>query len=649
MAHAQSHRGPDGLGYALWSPAVASAPLTWYGEASVPPPSPDFPVELALIHNWLAIMDPHPTARQPMVSADERYWLCYNGEIYNFEELRAELVAQGVRFRTASDTEVLLALWEREGTPALANLRGMFAFLVYDRATRRLTAVRDRFGIKPLYYAELSDHSGIVLASEFRTLFASGLVQRQWNNQAVRAFLAAGVNKPGDETTFFEGVHELPPGCLLEIRAGHIEQTRYYNLPAVTDVLTGEAALETLRAAFEQTVRLHLRSAREVGTCMSGGLDSTNLASAICHALGPNVSNFKAFTFGNRQEPDTELALQVGKQFHFQHDLLPAPATNALGDLIGMIVACETPNHTWGPINQFLLLRHIAQTHHIHVLLDGQGADEVFMGYPWFFPFLERYVRGTQGDTAANALQAQHARYAPSDALTLENYYSTFQSAPSWVASMDGGALYALRVEPDEVLGWQATRYYAGETSSLGEFREREFYRRELQFLLRQEDRLGMWFGIECRVPFLDHPLVETTGTIAPDFLVHEGYLKYPLRALYPEIPPAVRFNTAKRGFWENYSALPWFQSVAEYAVRYSDGMQNWMPDRRAIYGMEQRALWRFFQIAVLDRVYARDGLDAWVQDLSREAADYDRRMRSIPERLKNQGRHLRRVLFPTP
>jgi asparagine synthase (glutamine-hydrolysing) len=621
MAKAQMHRGPDGHGYAIWGHnRKFNWPLAWRGPNAVSPDLAVDSVRVGVAHNWLAIQDTRTVAQQPMSDRAQRYWIVFNGEIYNFIELREDLVAEGFTFDTSSDTEVLLALWNKLGPKALDILRGMFAFILYDSHEDVLWTARDRFGIKPLYYAMLPADGGVILASEFRGIHGSGLVPRVWKELAVKAFLVAGVNNPGSVTTFFEGVSELPPGCYLRISPGNVVMNRYYQLPAIERPTLGGEDLADLRNLFCDVIRIHLRSVREVGTCMSGGLDSTNIASAIHEVLGKDVTNFKAFTLGSRGNLDFDLAQQASKMLGFQHFTMNPPRIIELPDLADMIVACETPNHTWGPINQYLLLRYIHTKHGLPVLLDGQGGDEVFSGYAWFFPVLEQFIRDVFGVEEAISLRDSHFGKLPFPLPLLQSFHEIFFCRRKWIESFNGGAMASLGLSMEEVMEWEPVKYYLNDELDWSDFREREFYRRELQFLLRQEDRLAMWFSIESRVPFLDHIFVEHVNRLDPRFLIYDGYLKYPLRVLFPELPNEIRFNAAKKGFWEDYSSIPYFEYIARYALRQSEGLSKLVRNRKACDNLSGGALWRFIQMALLlDAGSAEEGR-AWVNDILKRA-----------------------------
>jgi len=613
MAQAQAHRGPDGRGFVAWSAGGARA--EWRGRPGDVPGLPHGAFRLGLGHNLLAIQDRSAAALQPMRSPGGRLWLSFNGEIYNFPELRAGLAARGVDFHTTTDTEVLLALWEEAGPAALEQLRGMFAFALYDPAADTLWLARDRLGIKPLYYALLPRGAGIAAASELRGIHASGRVPRRWNQNALRAFLAAGVNQPGECDTFFEGVRELPPGCLLRVRPGETELRAWYRLPDAGACTVTAADLPALRDAFRENVRLHLRSSREVGVCLSGGLDSANLAFAAAEELGERASLLRTFTIGGEGSVDAALADAAGRAMGVRRDLLPSPAAMALEDLAEMVVACETPNHMWGPINQFMLLRHVGVDHGVRVLLNGQGGDEALSGYPWFLPGIEAFVRGRFGADQARALDAAYrarAVFAPGQLSAMQRIYT---SRDAWLAAFDGGAAAALGVPRAEVAGWEPVRWFLNDALEWPEMRRRQLLRRELSHCLRHEDRLAMWHSIESRVPFADHTLVETYGDADPRFLFHDGWAKYPLRVLFPGLPEVLRWDRRKAGYWENHSALPRLDLLARDAVRAADGLAGLVPDPDLLEGMGAPAAWRFLQAALLsaggDAVAARSWLDA--------------------------------------
>lgn len=608
MAAAQRHRGPNGHGYAVWAQRDAT-PAVWRGGNETVPSTWQGGLWLGLANNWMGVQDRRAAARQPMTHDGQRYWLVYSGEIYNFVELRDELRGEGHVFTSASDAEVLLALWRRFGPEALHRLRGMFAFLLYDSESQTLWAGRDRFGMKPLYYAPLPGDTGILLASELRGIHGAGLLPRQWEEGAVRAFLAAGVGQVGEGTTFFQGVYELPPGCLLEMRPGERTLHRYYHLPPIDHPDLGQEALPELRERILDSVRLHLRSAPEVGLALSGGLDSANLALALGELLGWRVSDFRAFTMGTLGGEEMERAQLVAEQVGVQHFIAHLPPSVALSDLADMIVACELPDPAWHLLMPYLLARYVAAEHPVAVLLGGYGGDALFSAYPWFVPQVERAMARAVGPDGAAALSALYYRRPPLPPERLRALGQSHTSRRGWVEAFEGGALAALGLSVDEVLTWDALGYFLDDGGEWSTLRDHEICRRDLPSLLHREDRLGMWFSIESRMPYLDHLLVEFVGRLSPTFLMAEGYLKYPLRVLFRTLPDTLRLRVAKpaTGMQVGITREPLIRAILSHRESFPLPLHEFL-----LHSLDRQALWRFFQVAVLSTSGTREAAAAW-------------------------------------
>lgn len=606
MLQAQKHRGPDGQGVVLWGvDKYKDYPFLWKGK-DTPPVDMQIRLRLGMGHNLLSIQDAAENSRQPIVSKNQRYWLVYNGEIYNFIELRDELLLKGLIFETNSDAEVLLALWETYEAESLNMLRGMFSFLLYDTYKNTLYAVRDRFGIKPLYYARLPDNKGLSFASEIHTFFDSNLLQKSCREDALLGFLAGAVNKPDDSDTIYTDIQEIPPGNFLIVKEHEIQMKEYYRPVRLLhsekkEIQTESQTIQELKNLFIDTVDIHLRSTREVGTCLSGGLDSTNIAYAIKRSLGENITAFKAFTIGNNQSMDSRLSEIAAGQLCIHHTNFNSPAIIQEHDIIDMIKTCEIPNHTWGPINQYYLLRNIKEESGVRVLLDGQGGDEIFSGYPWFFKLVYQNLI-ENGETAyAKEIETKFYQNPPLPREILDYATKIYFSKEGWISSFEGGALKALGLTKEELMRLNSINYYLNDELCWQDFYQKEIYRRELQHLLRQEDRLGMRFSIENRVPFLDHKLVECVATLPIKLLWKNGLFKYPLRNMFREIPNEIRNNVIKKGFWENHSNLTdSFRNTMVETILNSSILAPYIKDKEQIIKMEILALWRFYQIEIL-------------------------------------------------
>jgi asparagine synthase (glutamine-hydrolysing) len=608
MLTAQSHRGPDGVGMAAWA---GDAPLWEQFAKNVDDlQTSETACDVVLGHNLLAIQDVPDRARQPMRRGDLS--IAFNGEIYNFIELRTELEATGERFETSSDTEVLLAAWRQEGPACLDRLRGMFAFLIHDRSDGALWAARDPFGIKPLYRAEVE--GGFLLASEMRALHAAG-VPRSIRRDAALASAAAGVNSFGATETLYEGIHEVPPGALLRFDHEGMRVARMMPFAPPRGDDATDAAIERLASAFDESVRLHLRSTRRIATCLSGGLDSTNLVWSIGQHRDLAGTDFTTFTASSVDHRDSEvdLAAMVTRKAALPHRVVECDATIEPRDVLHMAIACETPNHTVGPINQFLLLRAIARDG-ATVVLDGQGGDELLSGYAWYWPVLMGALRQRGVDTTP--FETSRQMRLPFTPELTAHFDRVFHDAGAWVRAVMAGETL-LGVSHEDVAALRETQYYLHGGGDWAAFRERSYLRGELHYLLRQEDRIGMWFGLECRVPFVDRTLIECAADLSPELLVRDGYLKYPFRVMQPEIPEAVRWTTRKRGFWDtDQQRYRWLKPLANELALASPLLRGLFPALEAqFHRLNFNQSWRLLQLAMYERCATAADADALLDE----------------------------------
>lgn len=364
---ALAHRGPDDVG--CWQE-----------------PSPEGPTAL-LLHRRLAIQDLSAAGHQPMVSACGRYVLVFNGEIYNQLQLRIELEAQGHRFHSGSDTEVLLELLAREGEAALTRLRGMYAFCLWDRQRHSALLARDPYGIKPLYL--WNGASGeLLFASEVRALLASGLIERRLDSRALVGFLETGsVPEP---LTLVAGVRSLPPGHCGIWKEGRWSQRRHWqpsHAPAGATVPQAEAP-QRVRQALERSVQGHLIGDVPVGLFLSGGLDSSALL-----ALAPTPLTTLSIGFAQQGFDESQRAAQLARHFGAQHVPLQLDAPAAAEFLPGFLGAIDQPSVDG--FNSYCVSA-LARREGLKVVLSGLGGDELFGGYPSFraIPRLLRLHRG---------------------------------------------------------------------------------------------------------------------------------------------------------------------------------------------------------------------------------------------------------------
>jgi asparagine synthase (glutamine-hydrolysing) len=564
---------------------------------------------LAFAHTRLSIIDLSSGGHQPMHSRCGRWSMIYNGEIYNYRELRAELEREGEAFATASDTEVLLRAWIRWGADGLKRLIGMFAFAVVDRDRETLTLVRDAFGIKPLFYRH--DETGFAFASESKAITALDVEGPRLNLQRAYQYLVLGGYDAGEET-FLAGIRQLPPAHWLEIdlAGGRSEAPRRWWRPAIAERPIAFAdAVEQLRALFLDSVRLHLRSDVRLGAALSGGIDSSSVVCAM-RRLEPDVP-IHTFTFVARGSPldEEKWADLVNRTVGAEaHKVVVDPAELA-DDIDDMIRIQDEPFGSTSIYAQYRVFRLVREKG-VTVTLDGQGADELLAGYggypgPRLNSLVERreyrrlaglvgrWGRGP-GRSRRQAVAALLGQRLPaswrSAALALVNR----SVSPPWLDDR------FLRDEGVRIEDPGLARSDEGKGRRLAEALRTALTDGGLQSLLRHGDRNAMRFSVESRVPFLTVPLAEFLLSLPEDYLLSDsGETKHVLRAAMRGIvPDAILDRKDKIGFATPEGA--WFARLAP-AVR------RWIADAPHLPFVRQDVLRQRFA-AVLDGERPLDG-----------------------------------------
>ncbi len=534
MADVQQHRGPDGAG--LWL---------------------EGPVGLA--HRRLAIIDV-AGGHQPMTNEDDSVWIVFNGEIYNHAVLRREMQRAGHRYRTKSDTETILHLYEAYGTACVDRLQGMFAFAIWDRRQRRLLLVRDRLGIKPLYYA-CTDRE-LLFASEIKGIIASGGLKVAFNETILPEFLA---NRyvAGSET-FYRGVNKLLPGHLLEWSADQgCRVRRYWHPPQHTvdqDIPLSEQ-VEQLRAGLERAVQSHLMSDVPLGLFLSGGLDSSGLAALMAPLMPQRLKTFSV-GFAEREANELQYArLVAGAVGAEHHEVLVSPE-QFMQALPKLIWYEDEPIAFTSSVPLYFVSCLARQ--YVKVVLTGEGADELFLGYDYRYrvtalndrigrfywssvpPGLRRRVVN-----ALPHLPSGIQRYASRTALAYEpgprglffENFSVFPESLQRALLMDGHA------PTERDLYAEGLRYWHEHRGTLPERMSYADVSTYLVELLMKQDQMSMAASLESRVPYLDHLLVEQVMHIPGDQRMRRWQTKMILReALRNVVPPAV-MSRSKMGF----------------------------------------------------------------------------------------------------
>ncbi len=496
--------------------------------------------DVALGHRRLAILDLSAAANQPMCR--DQLTIVYNGEIYNFIELRRELETLGRSFTTHSDTEVLLAAYRQWGEECLERLNGMFAFALWDATERKLFCARDRAGERPFYY--YVDQNRFVLASEIKSVMAFGApVPRAPDQQRLVEYLTKGY-QPMGEATHFEGVRELLPAHKLTLRvtdALQYEVAPYWKFP-VNGVEAPPISVEEFRSLFEDAVRLRLRSDVPIGTCLSGGVDSPSVAATVIDLArrerATQVSYRGVHAYSPFREADERYYVRrFAEDLSLDVSLVEITGAGCLSELDDLIYHQEIPFLDPSIYAQRCVFRRAAELG-LKVMFDGQGSDELFGGYDWVVPRVIAAIGKQRGWLpAARQLRAFAGPRFPLLRLLAQ---TIARRRPRKGREFPDDLNAALRAS----------------FSTLG-----------LPTLLRQGDRNSMTFGVEVRLPFLDYRLVEATVRLRPEDIADNGLTKALVRrAMRDRVPAEILDRKDKFGF-----AVPqarWIRNEMREAVR---------------------------------------------------------------------------------
>lgn len=534
MAEIQRHRGPDGAG--VWV---------------------DGPVGLA--HRRLAIVDV-AGGHQPMANEDETIWITFNGEIYNHPQLRPKLEARGHRYRTRSDTETILHLYEEHGDRCVEHLRGMFAFALWDRMRNRLLLARDRLGIKPLYYA-CTDRE-LLFASEIKGILAAGAFRPEFNDAVLPEFLASRF--VSGEETFFRRVRKLLPGRTLSWSATDgFRERRYWQPPVQNDrspADMSERGIE-VRHKLESAVQSHLMSDVPLGLFLSGGLDSTALAALMAPAAQHPVQAFSvgfAEAEGN-ELPYARLAARAAGAEH--HEILVS--AREFFEALPRLVWHEDEPIAFNSSVPLYFVSQLARRH-VKVVLTGEGADELFLGYDYRYRVtalnerLGRLYWRTVPETAQRGLchmlstlprplrryaERSFLAYPPGPRGMFFDNFSVFSTARQRDLLRDRNLLTAH--DPHA----QGLRYWDEHQEALLERMSYVDLQTHLVELLMKQDQMSMAASIESRVPFLDHELVEAVGAMPGSFRLQGWQTKAVLRQAVKSLIPDEILTRGKMGF----------------------------------------------------------------------------------------------------
>lgn len=525
------HRGPEGEGF-------------FTNEAGT----------VALGHRRLRILDLSAAAAQPMTFAN-RYTVVYNGELYNYLELREELVKKGCSFQSHSDTEVLLAAYATYGKECLQKFDGAFAFAIWDEKEQILFLARDRFGEKPFFFFQ--DDDRFVFASEMKALWQMGIAKAV-NRSLLYNFLTIGyTTNPADPyETFYNGIHKLPAAhcATYSLQTNEVTTEQYWQpYVAVNHNITEADAVYQFGQFFHDSIRKRLRSDVAIGTSLSGGLDSSSVA-AFCAGETASQYTHNCFTasFAGFEKDETHFALMVAKQFGLHHFSTTIRDEEVVSLMQKVTAQQEEPFSSASVLVQYKVFE-LAKQHGVTVLLDGQGADETLAGYHkyyrwwWQELYRQKRLRKSEEQKAAQALGIKEGFGWKNKiaALLPEFSASILQSQKAKKAFQHPDLNREFAFEN------KRSFYYATPTSfDLNGALYYNTFVNGLEELLRFADRNSMAHSVEVRLPFLQHQLVEFLFTLPPHFKIHGGWTKWLLRkAVDDKLPKEIVWRKEKVGY----------------------------------------------------------------------------------------------------
>ncbi|MBN2210720.1 MAG: asparagine synthase (glutamine-hydrolyzing) [Sedimentisphaerales bacterium] len=623
MTTLQHHRGPDDYGYVFFDSAGrtiwSGRDLSRLRESGT----------VALGHRRLTIIDLQETGRQPMSAGEERYWIVYNGEIYNYIELREELKILGHIFRGTSDTEVILHAYQQWNTACVERFNGMWAFAIWDTREQILFASRDRVGIKPFYY--YLDDNRFVFASEIKAVFAAlPGQQRTINEPYLGRFIHTGLLNDADHT-LFQHVRQLVPGHNLEIKKGHIRRYRYWDIPqssfdsADKGYADEKEAVECFRELLTDAIRLRFRADVPVGTCLSGGLDSSSIVALATRALSARLSTFTT-EYNEKEFSEGRYARAAAETFQTNAHYITPTGDQYIDFIDRFSWYHDEPCPGPGPFSQWHVME--LASHHVKVVLDGQGADELLGGYPHYYNYYLTSVLARAFTTGPGGT-------------TLSRYFADKKAIarhmrqPAWRSNLEALAHIANRSIPTPIrdmirpLRKQAQRIFFGKgpmydlankqildqalpiyQSRNKKFRDDlndilywELIRDNIPMLMQYGDRTSMAFSIESRVPFLDYRLLEYVNSLPYNLKIKGSTTKYVMRQAMRELlPPAITDRPDKKGY------------PTPFALWLKGPIRDYVQDMLNSSAFKTRNIFRPDKVQILFNQHCTDKFDhAWL------------------------------------
>ena len=495
----------------------------------------------------LSILDLSRAGHQPMYSNDGRYVIVYNGEVYNYLELKQELNNDFI-FKTKTDTEVVLASYQKWGDKCLDKFNGMFSFVIYDIKKNKVFGARDRYGIKPLFYYK--DDKKFIFSSEIKSILP--FIVRSPNDKVIYDYLIYNRLDHTNET-FFDGVFKINHGHYFEIEHNKLNIKKWYNLKL--NIMKNKISNDEYRELFVDSLKLRLRSDVPVGVCLSGGMDSSVIVSSLINNLEKyDLNTFSAVYHDNEPSNENEYINEFKSIVNNMYKIYPS-SESLQDDYIDFITAHTQPVTDIGPYIQYKVME-LAKDY-VKVTIDGQGADEQLAGYHNFFG--SYFVELIKQKKYLKFILENYHYYKNHKSLSGIAYFKTFYEKGSG-NNLNKAALSSIRREFVDIGTSNKnidTELY-NHTSLLDH--SLKYFEYNLEHLLRWEDINSMHFSIESRVPFLDYRLVENTLSLPAESIIYNGNSKYILRESMKKIlPKKIYYRKDKKGF--SSPRDKWFRS----------------------------------------------------------------------------------------
>jgi asparagine synthase (glutamine-hydrolysing) len=576
MTDKMSHRGPDAEGFFVHK-------------------------NIGLGHRRLSIIDTSESANQPFYFKD-KHVLVFNGAIYNYIELREELETHGYSFSTTSDTEVLIASYDFWGEECVKKFNGMWSFAIFDSKNNKLFCSRDRFGIKPFYY--FTDDDKFIFASEIKPILEIEKIE-EVNLDVLLQYLIVNMSEQSDQT-FFKKILKLPAShsLVLDLNTYQTNIYKYYDIQFRKEVneLTLEESVELFEKEFEKSIQLRLRSDVKIGTALSGGLDSAYVASIANKIISESNNDLRltAITVGSidKSIDESELSDITTNCLGIKHDIVIPKSDEFKDTFEEVILKHEEPFGGISVYMQKFLMKEANQLG-IKVLLDGQGADEILLGYN---SYAIAYIRSHNIFKRLGLLSKIKRQYSIStlEAFQLYIYFSIFFARKVWLKKR--GAF--LKQKYLKILNFNKIKGLTKSYKEIFNLQKDEILRDQLPELLKWEDKNSMSYSIESRLPFLDYNFVEICLSMNDQYKIKNGWSKYVLRKnLEKYLPDQIAYSKRKLGFdapidhwWPRSEGITETINNSKIIQEISKKKFNFIADRN----LE----WRLYNIAVWEKLY---------------------------------------------